>query len=769
MTKMPLLHGKLAIEIKSARNIPNFDKIGSFFDWNNQTDAYVQVALGHDELINTNCAANTNNPQWNQSYLLDVCHFANDLKFVVWDEDPLQNDFVGCVDFSTNELQDETCKGDWYDIIGEDGETVNGQINLVVQYTAYKDQKTPSYEINSYFTAHENCFVTLYQDAHVPEGLGQFSNALTQPNSCWKDLYMSIIEAQEFICIGGWAVHVNIQLLRGDDLEIDSRTIGEILVDKANKGVSVNILCWDDPDIVNVAGNNSTYKYFRCTKVRIIESRPGKDKCFSSPFSHHQKFILCDAACEDGKRLVGYLGGLDMANGRWDTPEHELFSTLKKEHKNDFLNNFVPGLKKEEGPRQPWHDIHLKVEGPVIRDLFRNFCNRWLYDIEHQNLGKEFDLEPRLELLSRVNLKSQRLIDNGVEKEWNCQLFRSICSLSTKFDKCESKILFQKDGQLVDNSIASAHIHAIRNAINFIYVETQYFAGSSNEWLENNDVCCYNLIPMEITQKIVSKIRSGDHFTAYIVLPMFPEGNPLLPKSAMQEQLMWQTRTVEMMYREIASALQQEGMANESVPTDWLLFLCLGKREAVCDDVDDLDPPSSETACKFRENRRHPIYVHSKMLIADDVYLLAGSPNLNQRSLDGSRDTEIAMGCWQPNCLSENATGGVHNFRISLWLEHFKMYDPTFKTPGTIECVRKVKELIETNWSQHTGPVGSVQHGHMLPYPFKVCDNGKVVPINVNESDPTIVALSERIFGGRHRRGKYFGLFTGYDPNILTT
>ena len=398
MTQKQLLHGKLAIEIKSAKNIPNFDNIVSFFDWNNQTDAYVQVTLGHDELIKTNCAANAKNPQWNQSYLLNVCHFANELRFVVWDEDLLHSEFVGSIEFSTQELQDENSKDDWYDIIGEDGETVNGQINLCIQYTAYKDQETPSYEIDSYFSANQNCFVTPYQDAHAPEGMAQFSDALVQPKSCWKDLYMSIMEAQDLICIAGWAVDVNIQLLRGDDLEIDNRTIGEILVDKANQGVSVNVLCWDDPDLMCGglgARNSKANRYFRCTKVRLIESRPGKDKSLIGPFTHHQKFILCDSACENGKRIIGYLGGLDIANGRWDTPDHELFSTLMKEHKNDFYNNFVPDLKKEEGPRQPWHDIHLKVEGPVTRDLFRNFCDRWSYDIEHQNLSAEWDLDPQ--------------------------------------------------------------------------------------------------------------------------------------------------------------------------------------------------------------------------------------------------------------------------------------------------------------------------------------------------------------------------------------
>ena len=39
--------------------------------------------------------------------------------------------------------------------------------------------------------------------------------------------------------------------------------------------------------------------------------------------------------------------------------------------------------------------------------------------------------------------------------------------------------------------------------------------------------------------------------------------------------------------------------------------------------------------------------VHSKLMIVDDEYVLLGSANINQRSQDGTRDTEIAVGASQ--------------------------------------------------------------------------------------------------------------------------
>ena len=63
--------------------------------------------------------------------------------------------------------------------------------------------------------------------------------------------------------------------------------------------------------------------------------------------------------------------------GRYDTPDHELYSTLMEEHVKDFHNNFVTKPQALVGPREPWHDIHSKVEGPIAQDVFTNFHERW--------------------------------------------------------------------------------------------------------------------------------------------------------------------------------------------------------------------------------------------------------------------------------------------------------------------------------------------------------------------------------------------------------
>lgn len=66
--------------------------------------------------------------------------------------------------------------------------------------------------------------------------------------------------------------------------------------------------------------------------------------------------------------------------------------------------------------------------------------------------------------------------------------------------------------------------------------------GSAYTWTTDSDANCHHTIPVEIAQKIINKIACGQRFTAYIVIPMFPEGDPA--SAPIQEILYWQARCV---------------------------------------------------------------------------------------------------------------------------------------------------------------------------------------------------------------------------------
>jgi len=71
------------------------------------------------------------------------------------------------------------------------------------------------------------------------------------------------------------------------------------------------------------------------------------------------------------------------------------------------------------------------------------------------------------------------------------------------------------------------------------------------------------------------------------------------------------------------------------------------------------------------------IYVHSKVMIVDDWSVLIGSANINDRSLLGSRDSELAVVLEDNQFIRSRMNGKVwnagrfaHSLRVSLWAEH---------------------------------------------------------------------------------------------------
>ncbi|TVU21216.1 hypothetical protein EJB05_30841, partial [Eragrostis curvula] len=82
------------------------------------------------------------------------------------------------------------------------------------------------------------------------------------------------------------------------------------------------------------------------------------------------------------------------------------------------------------------------------------------------------------------------------------------------------------------------------------------------------------------------------------------------------------------------------------------------------------------------------IYVHSKLMIIDDRMTLIGSANINDRSLLGSRDSEIGMIIEDKEVVSSTMDGRPWeagkfslSLRLSLWAEHLGLH------PGEVSCI----------------------------------------------------------------------------------
>ena len=121
------------------------------------------------------------------------------------------------------------------------------------------------------------------------------------------------------------------------------------------------------------------------------------------------------------------------------------------------------------------------------------------------------------------------------------------------------------------------------------------------------------------------------------------------------------------------------------------------------------------------------------MTVIDDDYVLIGSANINQRSLAGERDTEIAIGGYQPNHTVEEEgepRGDIHTYRMALWSAHFGGFDETFLNPSTQDCMDKVKEISQSHWELYSADDPEHSDIHMLPYPINVDDEGNVTNLD---------------------------------------
>jgi len=273
-------------------------------------------------------------------------------------------------------------------------------------------------------------------------------------------------------------------------------------------------------------------------------------------------------------------------------------------------------------------------------------------------------------------------------------------------------------------------IHHIRRAEHFIYIESQYFMGSSFMWPKDRSVKCGNMIAAEIAYKICEKIAAREPFVVYIMLPMWMEGIP--QTNTIQGLLYYQRVTIESMYKIVDKALTAL-MANSSVHglkiSDYLNFYCLGTRESL-EGSQATGNPLTEDEILLYQTRRHQIYVHSKMMIVDDDVALIGTANINQRSMDGCRDSEIMMTSWQPDHLTTEesiAKGDIHAFRLHIWASITGQMNEAFRNPRSPECVNAMNKIADQNWQKYIAKNTVDMESHLLPFPLEYA-RGEIRP-----------------------------------------
>lgn len=112
------------------------------------------------------------------------------------------------------------------------------------------------------------------------------------------------------------------------------------------------------------------------------------------------------------------------------------------------------GQTETKGPRQPWHDLHCKIEGPAAYDVLTNFEQRWRKSTKWREFRWRFkkgashwndDALIKLERISWILSPSPSISSDDpilwVSKEENSETW-DVQVIQLKVEFCNASIIF---------------------------------------------------------------------------------------------------------------------------------------------------------------------------------------------------------------------------------------------------------------------------------------------------------------------------------------
>ncbi|RZF41721.1 hypothetical protein LSTR_LSTR008596 [Laodelphax striatellus] len=279
----------------------------------------------------------------------------------------------------------------------------------------------------------------------------------------------------------------------------------------------------------------------------------------------------------------------------------------------DFDNLDLPFqdlVDRSQTPRMPWHDVGAMVVGAPARDVARHFIERW--NAIKLEKAKTNPCYPYLLPKSYQNLVTDFEFITTRTYQVSCQVVRSISQWSGGF----------LDGDTWEASIHEAYVDVIGRARHFVYIENQFFITALSAAASQ----VRNQVADALYKRILRAHRERKTFRVYVVIPLLPgfEGEVGTPTgTALHAITHWNYASISRGKDSLISRLKAAGV---SQPDDYISFHGLRTHSVL----------NGKLVTEL-------IYVHSKLLIADDRVAIIGSANINDRSLLGKRDSEIAV------------------------------------------------------------------------------------------------------------------------------
>ncbi|KAF3589228.1 hypothetical protein F2Q69_00031417 [Brassica cretica] len=232
----------------------------------------------------------------------------------------------------------------------------------------------------------------------------------------------------------------------------------------------------------------------------------------------------------------------------------------------------------------------------------------------------------------------------GPRTSCRCQIIRSVSQWSAGTSQ-------------VEESIHSAYRSLIDKAEHFIYIENQFFISGLS-----GDDTIKNRVLEALYKRILRAHNEKKSFRVIVVIPLLPGFQGGIDDSgaaSVRAIMHWQYRT---MYRGHNSILNNLYKTVGPKANDYISFYGLRAYGKLSED----GPVATSQ-----------VYVHSKIMIIDDRAALIGSANINDRSLLGSRDSEIGVLIEDKELVDSFMAGKPWkagkfslSLRLSLWSEH---------------------------------------------------------------------------------------------------
>ncbi|GMH81392.1 hypothetical protein TrST_g1950 [Triparma strigata] len=573
-------------------------------------------------------------------------------------------------------------------------------------------------------------------------------SALVDANDYFKAVLTALDMAASEIFIAGWWVNVDVKLRRGEgDRPNDDVTLRQALTAAAcERGVKIYVLLYKEQAVA--MPNNSVYAEEQLKSISdnvFVLRHPHVLDVGASLWSHHEKIVVVD-------RRVCFVGGIDLAPGRWDKSSHECIysdeqellsiekvrqslvderlSSLELEeigvgvrvgvgegsgvgnggglglgvdYWNPRAGDFKPNscgskawisnsFNVSQHPKMGWHDISVLLSGvEIVSDVSRHFIQRWLHH--------RVDAIQTNKTIPPLIPFTEGVVNAAGGPHLSCEgILRKVGEnkVGVEFSnpsRCVAQVLRSGSkwslGSKCERSIYNTMVRLIDNSEKMIYIENQYFvcgfgttddgfdedrdsespvksgggSGGGGEGDEDGvggfegtrDGLVLNGIGLALFARISRAILANEPFKVMVVMPHLAwEFNPV-----QSTILHCQNESI----RELLSRLADLFPDVEDW-TEYISFYNLRKWGMLKGSV----PVMEE------------IYLHDKLVIVDDRTVLLGSANINDRSLLGTRDSEIAVLLHDANTIKTKmggeeweAGGFAHSLRCRLWREHLGM------------------------------------------------------------------------------------------------